>query len=678
MPQLRRFAIQRMVVVMLAMTAGVFPPPVASQTADVKAGAAKSKHYVEFADGLDRLGRVTNTPEFQKHDSPQATDASRMLFRLEAVLPAAECYALLKSWTLPTKDRPTVRHFIALLPEAPPPAVFLREPLPSATDPLISTQVMLVDAARKAGKLDDLEGELQPHVDAQTDGALLLWRLINQVRVAGAAAVRPRLTDLLDDAEIDRQLQAAKGSANFALIVWLYRTKALAAIARTDGASLKPSSDPGLKHWIPVDLATAANCNVWGATSWWVALDDRIGHVCSPYIDHLAFAYPLTGTFEISCEAFNDWWSEGNVGFAGLVFEAWNQGADNQVYPINAHEILHGPNPAERLNQFNPVTLGVRPDHLQVTGFDEVLFEDSSPSQTSPFLFFRTTWLSAFRKPRITGNPVIPREVALLSGDRMDGWMTSFYGESQPPTLTVRKKQPGNAKIAIRSEDPSAYDWSTNDSVLHGRRFPDLKSPNRQSGYHHGESWAYYHRPLRDAERIHYEFFYKPGDEGVEVHPTLDRLAFLLKPEGIKLHWLTPNRTPDEAGAWIATDNVSEEPACRRGPTPLPLRPNDWNDAAIEIRNGHVRLELNRQLVYERPLEPAWGSRFGLYHDRTKTSTRVRNVVLSGDWPEWTPKLAEKILERKAPLAPADVQAIKTLLTPRLTGEQPEIRLENE
>ena len=678
MPQSRWYSTSRLAGAFLAMTAGIFSWLGSSHAADEHDGVAVKERVLEFSKALDALGQVAHTPELQKHDSSQAGAASRMLFRMQA-LPAEERYRLLKSWTWPTNDRASVRHFVALLPEVPPPAVFLRESLPPVHDPLVSTLTMLVDAARQSGKLDELNNDVQSLVAANTDGALLLSLLIQQVRNADAT-VRPSLAVFLDQKETERLLVSAKQSANFGMIVWLSRMRALTAIARTEGATLKPSVDPGLKHWSPVDLASAANSSVFGSTSWWVALDDRIGHVCAPWVDHLAFAYPLTGTFEISCEAFNGYWSEGNIGFAGLMFEAWNQGGDNQVYPINAHEILHGPNPAELLDQFNPVTVRMQPDSLQVIGINpnEVLFEDSSPSKTSPFLFLRTTWHSAFRKLRITGNPIIPREVALLSGDRMDGWMTSFYNESQPPTLTVRKRPAGAQNAVTRSDDPNAYDWSTTESVLNGRRFPDLMSKNRQSGYQHGESWAYYHRPLRDRERIRYEFFYQPGDDGTEVHPTLDRLVFLLQPDGVKLHWLTTNRSQEAEGAWVATNNIAEEPGHRRGPKRLPLKINDWNGAAVEIRNGHVRVELNGQLVYERPLEPAWGSRFGLYHDRTKTSARVRNVVLSGDWPQWSPELADKLLERKAPLSPANVEAIQAILTPRLSGEEPVAERENE
>ncbi|MBS0203478.1 MAG: DUF1583 domain-containing protein [Planctomycetes bacterium] len=657
------------VVSFLALPTGILHAAEASaqQTVNAEAPAAVARgvaedRVVEFASALEALGRAVNTPEF-KRPGPQVATACQMLFRLNA-LPAGDRYRLLKSWTLPTKERLAVRHFVGVIPDAPPPRVFLQESLPPLEEPVISTIVLLVDAAREADRLAELATELRPLVERNVPGAASLDQLVAVVR-DGGGAVRPRLSAAYDEAEVGRLLLDAQPSASFNKVLWGYRSNALAVIERT-GAALKPSADPGLKHWVPVDLAAASNSNPFSSTSWWIALDDRIGHVCSPWVDHLVFAYPLRGTFEISCESFNGLWSEANVGFGGLMFEAWNQGSSrNQVFPINAHESLLGPKAMEFRNQFNRVTIRVAPDYLEALGNNDVLLEDFSPSTTSPFLLLRTTWLSAFRKLRILGEVTIPREVSLLSGRRMEGWMTSYYNESQPTELSVRMEP----DKFTRTDDPNAHDWSTIDSVLHGRRFADLNSPNRQSGYQHGESWAYYHRPLRADERIQYEFFYHPGDEGIEVHPTLDRIAFLLRPEGVKLHWLTANRTTEQGEGWIATDNEVEEPANRRGPTPLLLKSEEWNTAAVEIRGGEVRVELNGQLVYERPLEANCGTRFGLYHDRTRTSVKVRNVVLSGDWPEWSKELSTNLLERTKPLPPTDIQAIRTILTPRLTAD---------
>ena len=36
-----------------------------------------------------------------------------------------------------------------------------------------------------------------------------------------------------------------------------------------------------------------------------------------------------------------------------------------------------------------------------------------------------------------------------------------------------------------------------------------------------------------------YEFFYTPDGDAVMTHPALGRLAFLLQPEGVRVHWIT-------------------------------------------------------------------------------------------------------------------------------------------
>ncbi len=645
---------------------------------------------------LDSLDRVMALPEAERAGNPLAGIAAVWLYRLQSQ-PAAEVYALLSKWTLPGEGRSELRQFIGFLPDAPPPDAFLSEPLPRMDDPLMATATLLVEAARRTQKLEELSQALKPLVSRRVAGAESLQLLVEleqgqfhsasqrmtnlavqrgQVqptafgnrRVAQnlmdgllvKAALRHPLTRGAGNLLHTALLKNAKQSANFGMICWLNRTGGLAAIAGVEETVLKPAPNPGFKHWVPVDVASAANVNTFVSTSWWIAADDRIGHVSSPWIDTLVFAYPLTGTFEIHGESFNGLWSEANLGFGGLVFEAWNQGSNkNQVYPINQHDVQTGPKGREFRDRFNATTVRVTPQRLQMSGNNEVLFEDDQPSGNSPFLMLRTTWLSAFRNLRIVGNPVIPREVRLLDHDRMEGWVTSFYNESQPSTLTARTNKTPEIQ-------PADFDWAVKDDVLHGRRLSEQQQAARQSGYQHGESWAYFHRPLRDGERIRYEFFYQPGNDAIEAHPTLDRLVFLLDPDGVKLHWLTTNTSQADATPWIATDNRVEEPAHRRGPPKLPLKPGAWNTATLEILNQTVLVALNDTLVYLRPVEPSWGTRFGFYHDRAGTTARIRNIVLSGNWPAWSPKLNNQLLELVEPQQTADTEVVRAILTPRL------------
>ena len=119
------------------------------------------------------------------------------------------------------------------------------------------------------------------------------------------------------------------------------------------------------------------------------------------------------------------------------------------------------------------------------------------------------------------------------------------------------------------------------------------------------------------------------------VHPALGRLAFLLEPAGVRLHWMTDGPDADVTG--LPAGNVVDEPSSRRGPTPLPLKAGDWNQLKLSLVGRSVELELNGVKVFERDLEPANDRVFSFYHDKDRFAARIRDVVLQGDWPEAAP-----------------------------------------
>jgi hypothetical protein len=67
----------------------------------------------------------------------------------------------------------------------------------------------------------------------------------------------------------------------------------------------------------------------------------------------------------------------------------------------------------------------------------------------------------------------------------------------------------------------------------------------------------------------------------------------------------------------LAADNKLLEPLNRRGPRPLPLK------------EGEVD--------YQRAIDFGGDHSFGFYRDRTQTAAKIRNVVMTGDWPETLP-----------------------------------------
>src|SRR5262249_10167330 len=154
-----------------------------------------------------------------------------------------------------------------------------------------------------------------------------------------------------------------------------------------------------------------------------------------------------------------------------------------------------------------------------------------------------------------------------------------------------------------------------------------------------------------------YEFFYEPGQ--TLVHPSLGRLVFLLEPDGVRLHWMLDVPQSDWTG--LKADNAVDEPDCRRGPKQLPLKAGDWNSAGVAVTDNAMTLELNGQVVYERTLGPEAEKLFGFFHYREKTAARVRNVVLTGNWPEKLGSLEDTAFVAKAN-SPAESQVRRDLI----------------
>src|SRR5205823_14941842 len=131
----------------------------------------------------------------------------------------------------------------------------------------------------------------------------------------------------------------------------------------------------------------------------------------------------------------------------------------------------------------------------------------------------------------------------------------------------------------------------------HEGQKPEPREDGKPPPRSYPEAAIHYQRPLVEDGAIDYEFCYEPGK--AHVYPLLDRLAFLLEPDGVKLHWLTDG--PHDKSL-MPFDNATEEPACRRGPSRLPLVPKAWNKVRLAVAGDVVKVALNGADVYERRL----------------------------------------------------------------------------
>src|SRR5262249_4270360 len=103
---------------------------------------------VEGADPRGRMRRVEPSlgPDFTR------------LFMLLLEMPAAQRYEALKTWSLPTPSRRSVRYVIDVTAQDVPLPLFGKyAPLPK--NEVMSTMLLLADAAREAGKIDELTAE---------------------------------------------------------------------------------------------------------------------------------------------------------------------------------------------------------------------------------------------------------------------------------------------------------------------------------------------------------------------------------------------------------------------------------------------------------------------------------------------------------------------------------------
>ncbi|WP_166831234.1 DUF1583 domain-containing protein [Thalassoroseus pseudoceratinae] len=605
---------------------------------------------------LDAFGELVDSSDVATLDGVSVLPAVLGgLARELAQLDEQERYDVLLKWTLPTESRNSVRLVTLTVPQSAPPKDFAREigerardetfavPQMNGLPGLFCTGWMLARTADELGQLSRLQLTLDELADENIPGAkpmALLAKLADnrvnaeplktqweqllqsetvstQVAIALAALQHDELHEFAE-----RSLKPLAFSPNATDSRPFHRLAHAVAVQHHRGVS-EPEVlfQNRLKYWVPVSGATAVTNAFGGAPSVWLTHEEHIMHLAGTGSDVLFFKYPLTGRFEFTCETQEggDIGTDGGLVYGGLQFEAIGRENILNVWNADQWQLTRQPNHFTRHEStptFNRVTIRRSQSGPQFLANLHPVWTDSVATEASPWLGLRSfaNKRPVFRNFRFRGKPEIPRQVEMLQGDTLRGWQTSFYEESQPhfaPSEDV--------------EEPPA-DWRMTGGVLEATQTEDAGSLGSQSVIR-------YHRPLLDGESVTYEFFYQADQ--FEAHPVLGRMAFLLEPRGVRVHWLTAG--PYE---WtgLAEDNALLEPFNRRGPRPLPLKEDDWNTVRLERKNDRITLSLNNETIYQRGLDFTGDLQFGIYRNRTKSSVRMRNAILQGDWPEEFPQ----------------------------------------
>jgi tetratricopeptide (TPR) repeat protein len=625
-------------------------------------------------------------------------------------LPGAKRYELLKSWSLPAGEQTkAVRMLTGTLPQHVPIAAFGTFPLPAAPGETVSSLEMLVQAARESGKLAELAAEAEKLTVAKVDNASTLGLLARLAAGQGKVPdkelqdyvkeLRERSTKVVEQAPGPRywgpdgqnQGPPPVQAADFLVArACLADAKAagpgeqmmnvlLGQAQRTQNYDFQQKVRKLLDEWraagggAPQALAKPglAGWHNASARSIWVAADGHVGHLYGDQPGYLLFDIPLAGTFEFSVDGYQGGWAEGHAGYGGIVFEPNRPGVNSSVWQVGNRDHINRPNPTIRSEDFNRLTIQVEPGKVRALMNGEPFYEDTDSGGTSPWLMLVSQ--SAARRPvwrnfSLSGKPEVLSEVKLTSGNSLDGWMTHVYGARMPDRMAKKERDKQKEMMDLsgqvyysggyvddenpRRQQQEVYDWEAKDGEIVGRK-EDVANRNALP------SKLAYFRPLLPGEKLRYEFFYEPGK--TQVCPSLGRLAFLLEPEGVKLHWLTDQATNDWTG--LKADNA----VAVEGQKPLPLKAGEWNAVVLALTDDSLKIELNGTPVLEHKLEPTTERLFGFFHYRDKTAARVRNAVLTGNWPKELPKLDQLGFVAKA-ASPVEARVRRTLIGERAFG----------
>ncbi|MBI1314234.1 DUF1583 domain-containing protein [bacterium] len=373
-----------------------------------------------------------------------------------------------------------------------------------------------------------------------------------------------------------------------------------------------------LRNWSPVSRTTALTRGEGFPCTHWSRFPGGVEKLAGHNEDYLMYRIPLRGNFEVECDVSTVGWRDCHLSVAGVwVAPVYDHGA----YSLG--EFRSG-RPSASLNpQMSEFGEWIRyrvvvRDRLCTTYFNgRAVHRESLPEEHDPWLAIRSPWYanSTVRGLRITGEPVIPEQIRISAFPDLTGW-TAYYDET------------------VASD---GSDWSHSGDLEHGGGIVGRRNPLLAGT--HQESLLRYQRPLLEDGTIEYEFYY--GDDRFHVHPALDRRAFVLTPDGVRVHWISDGRYDRTS---LDPANLNDEPECRRGPDRLPLKPNAWNRLRLVLTGKTADLFLNGQPVYRCPLEPTNQRTFGLFHFADRTEARVRNIVWTGNWPNEMPPVQEQEL----------------------------------
>ncbi len=645
---------------------------------------------------IDNLTAAGADPRGRARRAEPTIEDFPWLVKLLLEMPVESRYTTLKGWSLPSAERKSVRYLIGVMPNRFPPSTFVKLP-PIPPDEVVSTMLILAEAARDAGKLEELTSASEKLAADKVENADLLRVLVLLVQKKGKQAEpalaeftqavmkrlfekpEPQITSRYYGGDDQEQINTVRLTEILCASLCLDEpalTKHGEALVGALMAASQWSMGMGAPETFRVqalhDRLIASAAGAFDATKggvparWhalsnqaaWFAQDGYLTQLGKNESAYLLFDRPLGGTFEFSVDAWHGKMAGSSAGYGGVVLgptagqgQAWLAAVGEGDRISRTAEGVHA-------TAFNRLTVQASPGKVRYLVNGQLVYEDTDASPTAPWLMLAGGGFekSVFRNVSIAGNPKVLSEVKLIAGKFLEGWTSSMYFGRMPLRLALKERDRGEIGFNRGQDDDLeentgkevVYDWQAQDGELTGRKLA-------QAGTRPVPSCLSYFRSLRPGEAVRYEFYYEPGK--THVHPSLGRLAFLLEEDGVRLHWMTNFLKDDWFG--LPIDNAKDDPTGRRGK--IVMRANDWNAVTLTATADGAKIELNGTTIYETSLTSAVELNFGFFHYRDRTAVRVRNVILTGPWTNEVGTPEEIALTAK-PASPSVAMARRQLL----------------
>jgi hypothetical protein len=364
----------------------------------------------------------------------------------------------------------------------------------------------------------------------------------------------------------------------------------------------------GTAEFIPFGFTSAFNSGHGRPTAMWVLNRDGAYKLAGHELDYLAYRIPLRGQYAIEADLTTGSMTNSTFMVAGkrVEYVSYNRSLKMGSFRFGGESLETTPpliTVQEWVRHRTTVGNGLRSHFINGREF---LQEPITPHY-EPWVAI-ANWRRShggIRNLRILGEPEIPDALHLTGDPNLAGWVPYYesgFGANQGFWSDVQEAAGGYGLSGYYRDDMAGTGM---------------------------EELIRYIRPMVEGGTVEYDFFYQEGKSG--VHPAIDRLAFLLRPDGARIHWISDGKY-DRSG--LDPWNATLERENQRGPETLPLIENDWNHVTLELEQDIARLSLNGQLIYERKLEPENRRIFGLFHYCGETEAHARNVVWRGNWPK--------------------------------------------